>query len=355
MSNHPPRRVNNHLAVGYTDILNSITAGYAAGFFGTIVGHPLDSIKVLMQTNNYHTSSSPAGGMTSAATIASNVTTTTTTNSTALTRNMSTVTTELVNSPASSKRSLRALYSGITGPVLTVGGINAIVFSLYDTGRRMLHGDKDTTNNNNNNNYLHQDSLVNVFLAATTAGSMVSVVTSPFQVIKTKQQIMVWSFRKALKDTPSVRSLFVGFRPHLFCEGLGRGVYFTTYEVLKRSIVAHKQQSSASQEDYYGDASSITLPERAFCAALAGASCWAFIFPADVIRCRMYARSIVSPSQSTCAWEMTKSIYKQGGNSVKPFFRGFWITVARAGPVAATVLPIYDLILERLQTRQQHY
>jgi len=342
----------NNTTISSTAILNNVTAGYVAGFFGTIVGHPLDSIKVLMQTNNYHSASSSGGAASANTVVSASASSTAASNAAttnALTRNMSTVT-EIANSSASSKRSLRALYAGITGPVLTVGGINAFVFSLYDTSRRIFHQvSVHNGNATNKENYLHQDSLFNVFLAATTAGSIVSLLTSPFQVIKTKQQIMVWSFRKAIRDTSSIKSLFVGFRPHLFCEGLGRGVYFTTYEVLKRSIIARKQESASVDGTV-----SITLPERAFCAALSGASCWAFIFPADVLRCRLYARSIVSPSQQTGAWEMTKSIYKQGGNSIKPFFRGFWVTVARAGPVAATVLPIYDLILERMQ-KAQHF
>jgi hypothetical protein len=34
----------------------------------------------------------------------------------------------------------------------------------------------------------------------------------------------------------------------------------------------------------------------------------------------------------------------------KAFYRGFWLTVLRAGPVAAAVLPVYDLVLEKLSS-----
>ena len=318
-------------------VINSVTAGYVAGFCGTVVGHPLDSIKVLLQTNNFHTNTPPPS------TVVSTTTTTVPANN-PVARNITTITS---NSVAPSRRSLRALYAGVSGPLLTVGATQALMFSLYDTSRRMLYQmTSSSSSSEDKDDYMHNDSLTNVFVASTASGTLISVFTSPFQVVKTKQQIMVWTFQKALRDTPSIKSLFVGFRPHLFCEGLGRGVYFTTYELLKRTIVSHKQQTT-------DDVRSITLSERALCAAVAGASCWAFIFPADVLRCRMYARAITSPSQQQGTWELIQSIYRQGGNSIQPFFRGFWITVARAGPVAAAVLPCYDLVLEHLQQQGQ--
>jgi len=323
-----------------SSVINSVTAGYVAGICGTVVGHPLDSIKVLLQTNNFHSVTPPGNATTSS--VAPTATSTVNVPANPVARNITTIT----SNPAPSRRSLRALYAGISGPLLTVGATQALMFSLYDTSRRMLY-QMTASEDDKQNDYMHNDSLANVFCASTASGTIISVFTSPFQVVKTKQQIMVWSFKKALQDTPSVKSLFVGFRPHLFCEGLGRGVYFTTYELLKRTIVSRKQKSG----DQSLNDMSITLSERALCAAVAGASCWAFIFPADVLRCRMYARAITSPSQQQGTWDSIQSIYRQGGNSIKPFYRGFWITVARAGPVAAAVLPCYDLVLEHLQQR----
>eukprot|EP00560_Eucampia_antarctica_P001954 CAMPEP_0197831940 /NCGR_PEP_ID=MMETSP1437-20131217/12861_1 /TAXON_ID=49252 ORGANISM="Eucampia antarctica, Strain CCMP1452" /NCGR_SAMPLE_ID=MMETSP1437 /ASSEMBLY_ACC=CAM_ASM_001096 /LENGTH=264 /DNA_ID=CAMNT_0043435093 /DNA_START=219 /DNA_END=1016 /DNA_ORIENTATION=- len=252
--------------------------------------------------------------------------------------------------PRAGSRSLRALYAGISGPLLTVGMTQALMFSMYDTSRRCIYRFQNQQSDDDND-YLNKDPLVNVFWSATMSCTAMSVVTGPMQVIKTKQQIMVWSFKRAVRDTSSIRKLFVGYRLHAFCSGLGRGVYMTTYEYLKRYL---SKQS-------HNDGKPITLTQRALCAATSGTLCWALIFPVDVIRSRIYAQSISSShrqnnnkhNQPQGIWNLVKTMYRQGGNSLAPFYRGFWVTVARAGPVAAAVLPIYDLTLESLQLRQQ--
>lgn len=323
-------------------ILNSIVAGYSAGICGTIVGHPLDSLKVLMQTNNHQS-------VRCASTLKSNK------KKDSGCRKMSTLTSSVKqnsNSPIATTtntrfagRSIRALYAGISGPLVTVGATQALMFSVYDTTRRCLYS--FTNGEDDSENYFHNDSFTNVFCSAVVAGATMSIATGPMQIIKTKQQIMVWSFQRAVKDTSSLSKLFVGYRLHAFCSGLGRGIYMTTYESTKRFLAKHSEK----------DGNKITLGQRAFCAASSGTLCWALIFPADVVRCRMYAQSIskgrTEPVNPQGAWDVAKTIYHQSGNSIRPFYRGFGVTVLRAGSVAAFVLPIYDLTLEYLQKNQR--
>lgn len=327
-----------------TTILNSVVAGYSAGVCGTIVGHPFDSIKVLMQTNN---NSSIRG----VATFKSNKKKTKdcgcrkmSTLSSSLKQSSSPMTTSAATGRFGG-RSIRALYAGISGPLVTVGASQALMFSVYDTTRRSLYS--FTNNNDENENYSHNDSLGNVFCSAVVAGASMSIATGPMQIIKTKQQIMVWSFQRAVRDTSSLAKLFVGYRLHAFCSGLGRGIYMSTYESTKRYLAKHNEK----------DGNKITLAQRAICAASSGTLSWALIFPADVVRCRIYAQSISNNRKEVGnprgAWDVAKTIYQQSGNSIRPFYRGFGVTVLRAGPVAAFVLPIYDLTLEYLQKNQR--
>eukprot|EP00549_Striatella_unipunctata_P026176 CAMPEP_0118687388 /NCGR_PEP_ID=MMETSP0800-20121206/8353_1 /TAXON_ID=210618 ORGANISM="Striatella unipunctata, Strain CCMP2910" /NCGR_SAMPLE_ID=MMETSP0800 /ASSEMBLY_ACC=CAM_ASM_000638 /LENGTH=116 /DNA_ID=CAMNT_0006584563 /DNA_START=211 /DNA_END=561 /DNA_ORIENTATION=+ len=110
-----------------------------------------------------------------------------------------------------------------------------------------------------------------------------------------------------------------------------------TYETSKRTMMIQQNKSD------------LTLWERVPCAALSGMVCWACIFPADVLRSKMYAQTLKSEGTTKLTtMEMAWSMYQGAGYSLRPFFRGFWLTVARAGPVASTVLPIYDLSLEQL-------
>lgn len=256
---------------------------------------------------------------------------------------------------ALNQRSVRALYAGMTGPLLTVGVIQAVNFALYDSFRRVLHRARHP--DASPDEYLRHDAYGTVALSAFGAGGLISLFTSPLQVVKTKQQIMVWTYRRALIDTyrgggvnggiggGGMRNFFTGFGPHLFCESVGRMVYFTTYEMLKRGVKARNAAKGEAE-------ARISLSERMACAALSGMACWTVIFPADAIRCKMYAASLSSSSRAVAAgpWELAATVYRENGSSVRPFFRGFGVTVARAGPVAAAVMPVYDLSLEWLST-----
>jgi len=218
----------------------SIIAGYVAGVCGTLVGHPLDSIKVLLQTNNFGSLTLNKSFQSKHETVMA-------------TKNLpkSNITTPCASiftskSPPSS-RSLRALFAGISGPMMTIGLTQALNFSVYDTTRRILYQQqRNTEGYNDPNDYLYSDTISNVFIASSWSGVVISFFTSPLNIIKTKQQIMVTSFREALQETlllnnstkmtfsrmrTGIKNLFfTGFTPHLFCEGFGRGLYYTSYE-----------------------------------------------------------------------------------------------------------------------------
>ena len=156
--------------------------------------------------------------------------------------------------------------------------------------------------------------------------------------IKTKQQITGNGFRQAVKESlftkngkMSLSGCFTGFYPHLISETMGRSLYYVVYEACKRSVKSYKEQRGFVQPE-------VTIQERMVSAAFAGVSCWALIYPFDVLRSRLYYEE----GRFTTV-EMIRTVHAE-----KAFYRGFLLTVLRAGPVAAAVLPVYDLVLERL-------
>jgi solute carrier family 25 carnitine/acylcarnitine transporter 20/29 len=355
-------------------VAKSVAAGYVAGISGVIVGHPLDSIKVLLQTQ-------PSNGVGAAA--ASQASTPPASNpgnvpvqplgkniARAAGKQMATPTASLMAgastqmstvpdaallrqrqqaSASVSTRSLRSLYVGISGPLVTTGAMQSLNFAMYDSLRRALHKrDRPTASKGD---YLNNDALSNVAIASGIAGGVTGIFTSPLMVVKTKQQVMVWSFRRTVQDTyrangRGLSNFFVGFGPHIYCDVLGRVVYFSTYEATKRMFMEQRASTlgePANQKDI-----PVTIPERMFSAAVSGILSWAVIFPADSVRSRMYAHAVSSVGNTMSSLELAKKMYRDGGNSIRPFFRGFGVTVARAGPVAAFVLPVYDLTFEWL-------
>jgi hypothetical protein len=86
------------------------------------------------------------------------------------------------------------------------------------------------------------------------------------------------------------------------------------------------------------------------CAATSGILCWAIIFPLDSLRSRTYA--VVAKTASTGP-QPPRGILLDTFRTMRyerSFYRGFWVTAFRAGPVAAAVLPVYDLTLECLSS-----
>ena len=109
-----------------------------------------------------------------------------------------------------------------------------------------------------------------------------------------------------------------------------------TYEAAKRQIAKQK-----------GD-EELSLLDRVASAAAAGMICWASIFPFDLVRSKLYMKSFKSdatPSTLDGLLLAREMVAQRGWRSL---YRGVTITVARAGPVAAVILPVYDTVLAKV-------
>jgi solute carrier family 25 carnitine/acylcarnitine transporter 20/29 len=294
-TDHPSNTTNSQSP---TAVRNSFFAGLSAGISGTLVGHPLDSLKVWMQTG-------------------------------AKNSKIGSISFQSV-SPRSVWQSLRSSYAGVLSPLLTVGVIQSINFTVYDSIRRYWYYKYDNPNDDPAaKRYLTNDSFSSIAVSGVAAGAVVSIITQPVMMIKTKQQtITSMTFVDAIKH--SMRKPLVGFGTHFFVETANRSIYFVTYEGLKRK--------------YSDSEGNTSLSTRMTAATVAGIACWLFIYPTDVIRSRLYAASAVDKHMN--AIQCVRTMYAEHG--VSSFFQGFNITLLRAGPVAAVILPVYDFVLEQL-------
>jgi solute carrier family 25 carnitine/acylcarnitine transporter 20/29 len=252
---------------------------------------------------------------------------------------------------------VRAIYSGVSAPLLTVGLVQSLNFAVYDTTRQVLHQRRmtheDMFSTSSSSSYLTNDALSGVATAGFVSGMTIAFLTAPLIMIKTNQQITGNSFREALRDSLYKNGRLcltctcaAGFLPHVIGESVGRAIYYVTYEGLKRSWSSLKATNESS--------TAISLQERMVCAAMSGIACWAVIFPLDSLRSRVYgaaaaAKQQQSSSSSSSARSLLSDTMRQM-HQERSFYRGFWVTVLRAGPVAAAVLPVYDLTLEALSS-----
>jgi hypothetical protein len=260
--------------------------------------------------------------------------------------------------------------------LVAVGFVQSINFAVYDTSRRILYygwNDHSSSNasNNNKTDYLQHDSLTNIAISSMAAGSVLACFTSPMMIIKTKQQLQGISFRQAVREvfwgaTTAVttsghqglmssifqrtsNNMYTGFAPHLICETIGRCIYMCSYEALKRHFSKNNNKEQQGNDSSLSHNNKVSLSTRMLSAACAGILGTATVYPMDVIRCRFYAQTNNVPVQECKNMrELIQTIYQERGGSIRGFYRGFGVTILRAGPVAAAVLPIYDITLETL-------
>jgi len=357
---------------------HALIAGYLAGFSGTVVGYPLDSLKVWVQTNtmgknrhlgNYTKDASANHGSscgksrsrssfvestpkiykrcnsTRAILVSSKSPLPTAARSAAPTFQAT-----IFNSASTVFRTARALYSGVSGPLVTVGLVQSVNFAIYNATRQFLYRQQHP-DCSDPKEYLARDSLWNVGLSASVGGVATAVLTAPLLMIKINQQTTGNSFREALKEIfivqtgssfrlSPLRPYQTAFLPHTISESVGRCIYVSSYEGLKRSLARHNNQNGAK------GGSPLSLGERMLCAASSGILCWAAFFPLDALRNRMYHASASFKTKHRLSVVETIRVM----HSERAFYRGFSISILRAGPVAAAVLPVYDITLEKLSS-----
>lgn len=157
------------------------------------------------------------------------------------------------------------------------------------------------------------------------------------------------------------------FHLQCFVEAVGRGVYFTTYDLAKKSFIKYNNQQNKSQfwrkSTTRTQDEALSLWQRMVAGGASGFIGWLLIYPMDVIKTRMMSQrqyDVIqkmkevrssgqeAPKGSPLLYETTldciKKSYQNEGPSV--FFRGIGITLLRSVPVAVAVLPTYDFCME---------
>jgi solute carrier family 25 (mitochondrial carnitine/acylcarnitine transporter), member 20/29 len=257
----------------------SAGAGLFAGACGIFVGYPFDTMKVKLQ--------STAGGM-----VQENV-------------------------PFNLK-GLRMLYRGVLVPMLTAGILQSMNFGVYDTARRQTL-----------RSGLNVGELNSSFIGGALSGLMMSVVTTPIQLLKIQLQTHVTlSLTQLLyRDifyTGRWSILYRGFGVTAFSDTLGRGIYMYSYELAKHIL-----------NDKFSDQLPV-LSIRMISAAYAGVISWLLLFPLDTIK-TLVQSTYSGPSATTYFLQFIKT--RQG---IRILYRGCVYAVIRAAPVAATILPLYE-------------
>jgi len=237
-------------------VMKDLFAGTCGGILQVISGHPLDTIKVRLQTQNIGADGSfkYSGAMNCLRTTIK-------------------------------EEGFRGLYKGMSSPLAGMAALNAVLFTSYGQAKQWLQEDPDD-----------ELTVGQAMLAGTVAGFAQTFIISPTELIKARMQVQ---FTDGVRTKPEysgtvdcvrktwqrngMRGLFAGMSGTIYRELPAYAVCFGVYEYLRILW--------ADEDD------EISTAALLMAGGLAGMACWTVSYPADVIVNRLRVEPTDRPSK----------------------------------------------------------
>mmetsp|Transcript_51089 Transcript_51089/g.75839 ORF Transcript_51089/g.75839 Transcript_51089/m.75839 type:complete len:292 (+) Transcript_51089:115-990(+) len=283
---------------------HGFAAGSMSAFLGSIVGHPLDTLKVKMQTSTKSAFS--------------------------------------LIEPLS-LQAFRNLYRGLAFPLCSNGCVNSLSFGVFENTRVLLRRHIRNPDDDSAASFMpgstrrltgweirtvknDSDPLWTIAVAAWVAGLSTSPITALSYKLKLEQQVRGTPTVTLLRELPLSRP-YRYFYLHSCMESFARTVYLVTYFEVKRAL------KEAGFDNTH-------IKWRVVAGALSGVAAWFAIYPLDVARSRLMSGAC----KETTVMAVLSVMYREGS-----LYRGLGFTLLRAAPVASVVLTAYDYFLDKIK------
>jgi len=256
----PPEAVEDETAQPKSEsALKSFISGGVGGACCVMVGHPLDLVKVRMQTGGAALGSSSVFGM-------------------------------LSNTLR--KEGVKGLYRGVSAPLTAVTPMFAVSFWSYDIGQRMVKGYGQWNMTPDERAAPYTLSMAEICVAGAISAIPTTGIMAPSERIKCLLQVqanevekggkarytgMLDCARQVLKEG-GMASLYKGTVATLARDIPGTIAYFGMYEFAKREMMKAQGIDPSKGQ--------LSVPAVLTAGGLAGMACWTVGIPADVIKSR---------------------------------------------------------------------
>lgn len=270
--------------------MNDFIAGLIGGSSGLIVGYPFDTIKCLMQTREAHNSILNSAKI-------------------------------LITQTKSA-----GFFRGLTLPFITYGPITSLGFGIYGNTLKLLA----EANGNLSTDY------INIFLAGSFSGFILSPIKNPFEVVRIQLQThcktVLEGPQKCIKEiylTRGYLGFFKGLDALILRDSCSFGIYFCTFEFFR------KRGRELQINNFIVDL---------VCGGIAGSTSWFTILPIDTIKSRIQSNRQVDSNL------MKEFFIIYSSSGIKGFYKGLSAVILRAFLVNSFTLCFYKQSLELLDT-----
>jgi len=286
------RKEENSFVCGVKDI----AAGSIRGMTQVFVGHPLDTIKVRLQTQSG--AEAKFNGIYDC-----------------VTKTFKHV-------------GIMGFYKGAQSPLYMAAVYSAVLFFTYGQAKRIFHSDGTPLN------------TLKMLKIGLTTGFCSALVEAPLDLVKSKMQIQYQShgtpgaYRSSVHCATHLvrnygfRSLYQGFDTTLMRNMPGSIVYFFTYEKIVELI-----SSRTSGQ--------LTPGKVILAGGTAGTLYWISVFPIDMVKTRRQTDSSVKSQRLyKNTWDCVQKVYVKEG--IGAFYKGFGVCMIRAFPTNAACFVAYE-------------
>lgn len=288
-----------------TSPIKYFLSGGFGGICTVVAGHPLDTIKVRLQTMPVPISGQPP---------------------------LYTGTFDCAKKTIKLE-GVRGLYKGMGAPLAGVAPIFAISFLGFGVGKKLLGSEKEELG------------LSKLFLAGAFSGIFTTAVMAPGERIKCLLQIQHGMTQpkytgpadvvKQLYKEGGLRSIFKGSLATLLRDVPASGMYFMTYEWIQKTLKPMGDQ----------DNTQLNLLKTIFAGGMAGILNWAVGMPADVIKSRLQT---ASEGTYRGVGHVFSVLLKEGGPTA--LYKGVTPVMLRAFPANAACFLGFEACMSFLNT-----
>ncbi|KAK4509228.1 uncharacterized protein ATC70_007578 [Mucor velutinosus] len=252
----------------------------------------------------------------------------------------------------------KGLFKGMSSPIVGAMLENAILFVGYRQIQRHIREisppvqTPTTVLDDNGEVPLTFNQLA---LAGAIAGSLVSVVLTPVELIKCKLQVqhMLGSTQfngplDLIKQTyraQGIAAFYRGFMPTFVRETGASAFWFGAYEYTCAALIKRRQDAVVDTGTVISK-KDLSAPELMLGGAMGGIAYNLSFFPVDVVKSRMQIEKGGLHAKYKSFTQISKEIY--AGAGVKGFYRGCAMTAAKSAPANAIIFMTYELLTRYL-------